>query len=71
MCVCVGERETKKQPFCNRNYAKNGRKNNKFIESVNMKRQNKGKWIERWIVTLRLRVVGRWKGKGGKDGETK
>ena len=47
------------------NYAKNGRKNNKFIEDgVNMKRQNKGRWKERWIVTLRLRVVGRWKGKG-------
>ena len=42
------------------NYAKNGRENNKFIEdSVNMKRQNKGKWMERWMVTLRLRVVGR------------
>ena len=41
------------------NYAKNGRENNKFIEDdVNMKRQNKGKWMERWIVTLRLRVVG-------------
>ena len=54
------------------NYAKNGRENYKFIEDgVNMKRQNKGKWMERWIVTLRLRVVGRWKGKGGKDGETK
>ena len=51
-----------------KNYAKNGRVNNKFIEDdVNMKRQNKG----RWIVTLRLRVVERWKGKGGKDEETK
>ena len=47
------------------NYAKNERENNKFIEdSVNMKRQNKGKWMERWMVTLRLRVVGRWKSKG-------
>ena len=49
------------------NYAKNGRENNKFIKNgVNMKRQNKG----RWIVTLRLRVVGRWRGKEGKDEET-
>ena len=32
-----------------------------------MKRQNKGKWMERWIVILRLGVVGRWKGKGEKD----
>ena len=36
-----------------------------------MKRQNKGRWRERWIVILRLRVVGRWKCKGGKDEETK
>ena len=50
---------------------KNGRENNKFIEDgVNMKRQNKGKWMKRWIVTLRLRMVGRWKGKGGKNEET-
>ena len=43
------------------NYAKNGRENNKFIkDGVSMKRQNKG----RWIMTLRLRVVGRWKDKG-------
>ena len=54
------------------NYAKNGRENNKFIEDgVNMKRQNKGRWMERWIITLRLRVVGRWKSKRGKDEETK
>ena len=54
------------------NNAKNGGENNKFIEDgVNMKRQNKGRWMGRWIVTLRLRVVGRWKGKGGKDEETK
>ena len=54
------------------NYVKNGRENNKFIEDgVNMKRQNKGRWMGRWIVTLRLRVVGRRKGKGGKDEETK
>ena len=47
------------------NYAKNGRENNKFIkDDVSMKRQNKGRWIERWIMTLRLRVVGRWKDKG-------
>ena len=26
-----------------------------------MKRQNKGRWKERWIVILRLRLVGRWK----------
>ena len=54
------------------NCAKNGRENNKFIEDgVKMKRQNKGRWMERWIMTLRLRVVGRWKGKGEKDEETK
>ena len=29
-----------------------------------MKRQNKGRLMERWIVILRLRVNGRWKGKG-------
>ena len=29
-----------------------------------MKRQNKGRLMERWIVILRLRVKGRWKGKG-------
>ena len=53
------------------NYAKNRRENNKFIEDdVIMKRQNKERWMERWIVTLRLRVVGRWKGKGGKDEKT-
>ena len=40
-------------------------------EGVNMNRQNKGRWMERWIMTLRLRVVGRWKDKGGKDEETK
>ena len=62
----------KRHLFVMENYAKNGRENNKFIEdSVNMKRQNKGKWIERWIVTLRLRVIRRWKNKGGKDEETK
>ena len=54
------------------NYAKNGRENNKYIEDgVNMKRQNRGKWMKRWIVTLRLRVVRRWKDKWGKDKETK
>ena len=54
------------------NYVKNERENNKFIEEgVYMKRQNKGKWMEKWIVALRLRVVERWKGKGGKDEETK
>ena len=70
MCVCVcvrereREREREKQTFCD-DYAKNGRENNKFIEnSVNMKRQNKGKWMDRWIVTLKLRVVEREKGKG-------
>ena len=47
------------------NYAKNGRENNKFIkDGVSMKRQNKRRWMERWIMTLRLRVVGRWKDKG-------
>ena len=50
-----------------KSYAKNGRKNNKFIDNgVNIKRENKQKWMKRWIVTLRLRVVRRWKGKGGK-----
>ena len=29
-----------------------------------MKRQNKGRWMERWIVILRLKVMGRWIGKG-------
>ena len=54
------------------NNAKNGRENNKFIEDgVNIKRQNKGRWMKRWIMTLRLRVVKRWKDKGGKDEETK
>ena len=77
MCVCVCVRERKREGGGNNisvmeNYVKNGRENNKFIEDgVNMKRQNKGKWMERWIVTLWLRVVGRWKGKGGKDEETK
>ena len=36
-----------------------------------MKIQNKGRWKERWIVILRLRVVGRWKGKVGEDEKTK
>ena len=36
-------------------------------EGVNMNRQNKG----RWIVILRLKVVGKWKNKEGKDEETK
>ena len=54
------------------NYAKNRRENNKFIEDdVNMNGQNKWRWMERWIVTLRLRVVERWKGKGGKDEKIK
>ena len=47
------------------NYAKNGRENNKFIkDGVSMKRQNKRRWMERWIMTLRLKVMGRWKDKG-------
>ena len=75
MCVCVWERERERERdnlSVIENYAKNGRENNKFIEDgVNMKRQNKQKWMKRWIVTLRLRVVGRWKGKGGKDEEAK
>ena len=72
-CVCVCERERESEGGRNnlsvmKNYAKNGRENNKFIEDgVHMKRQNKG----RWIMTLRLRVVRRWKGKREKDGETK
>ena len=66
------EREREWEPFCNGKLWKNGRENKKFIEDgVNMKRQNKRKWMERWIVTLRLRVMGKWKGKGGKDEETK
>ena len=28
-----------------------------------MKRQNKGKWRERWKVIIRLKVAGGWKGK--------
>ena len=36
-----------------------------------MKRQYKGIWKERWTVILRVRVVGRWKGKGEKYEETK
>ena len=49
MCVCVRERERERERGRNNlsmmeNYAKNGRKNNKFIEDgVNMKRQNKGR----------------------------
>ena len=75
--MCVWEREREREGGRNNisvmeNYAKNGRENNKFIEDgVNVKRQNKGRWMERWRVTLRLRVVGRWKGKGEKDEETK
>ena len=62
----------KRHLFVRENYAKNGRENNKFIEDcVNMKRQNKRKWMDWCIVTLRLRVVGRWKGKGGKNEEIK
>ena len=62
----------KRHLFVMENYAKNGRENNKFIEDgVNIKRQNKGRWMKRWIMTLRLRVVKRWKDKGGKDEETK
>ena len=75
VCVCVREREREGERnniFCDRKLCKKWRENNKFIEdSVNMKRQNKGKWIERWIVTLRLRVVGRWKDKWEKNEETK
>ena len=74
-CVCVRERESeggRNNLSVMKNYAKNGRENNKFIEDgVHMKRQNKGRWMERWIMTLRLRVVGRWKGKREKDEETK
>ena len=64
--VCVWERERERERgggnniSVMENYVKNGRENNKFIEDgVNMKRQNKGKWMERWIVILWLRVVGR------------
>ena len=49
----------KRHFFVMENYAKDGKEKNKFIEDgVNMKRQNKGRWMERWIVTLKLRVVG-------------
>ena len=49
VCVCVCERERERERergrnklFVIKNHAKNGRKNNKFIEDcVNMKRQNK------------------------------
>ena len=77
VCVCVCERERERERERNNlsvmeNYAKNVRENNKFIEDgVNMKRQNKRKWMDWCIVTLRLRVVGRWKGKGGKNEEIK
>ena len=54
------------------NYVKNGRENNKFIkDGVNMKKQNIGRWMKKWILTLRLGVVRRWKSKGGKDEEIK
>ena len=47
MCVCEREREReggRNKLFVMKNYAKNGRENNKFIEDgVNMKRQNKRK----------------------------
>ena len=75
--VCVRERDREREGGRNNisvmeNYAKNGRENNKFIKDcVNIMRQNKGKWMERWIVTLRLRVMGRWKDKGGKDEKIK
>ena len=65
LCVCVSEWEREREGgrnnfFVMENYAKNGRENNKFIEDgVNMKRQNKWKWMKIWIVTLKLRVVGR------------
>ena len=47
--MCEREREREREGgrsklFVMKNYAKNGRENNKFIEDgVNMKRQNKGK----------------------------
>ena len=64
--MCERERERgRNNLFVMKNYAKNGRENNKFIkDGVSMKRQNKRRWMERWIMTLRLRVVGRWKDKG-------
>ena len=38
----------KRHLFVMENYAKNGRENNKFIEDgVNIKKQNKGKWMDR------------------------
>ena len=56
-----GDREAgRNNLFVMENYAKNGRENKKFIkDGVNMKRQNK----ERWKMILKLRVMGRWKGK--------
>ena len=54
------------------NYVKNGRENDKFIVRLcGYEEKNKGRWRARWIVILRLRLVRRWKGKGGKDEETK
>ena len=72
VCVCERERDRERNNLSvMKNYAKNGRENTKFIEDgVNMKRQNKGRWMKRWILTLRLRVVGRWKCKEWKDEET-
>ena len=45
MCVCERERDRERNNLSvMKNYAKNGRENNKFIEDgVNMKKQNKGK----------------------------
>ena len=40
--------------FVRKNFAKNGRKNDKFIvKCVNKKIQNKGRWRERWRVILK------------------
>ena len=49
--LCVWEREReggRNNISVMENYAKNGRENNKFIEDgVNIKKQNKGKWMDR------------------------
>ena len=66
------EREREIYLFVRENYAQNEKENENFIiRWLNMKRQNKGRWRKRWIMILRLRIVGRWKGKGGKEEETK
>ena len=48
------ERERERIFFVRKNFAKNGRKNDKFIvKCVNKKIQNKGRWREIWRVILK------------------